>query len=247
MESKPIRVGGYTVSAKSDGYGNRIEFQNLTKEEMETIQRNFGAGGGWLRIQDGRLEERANYNDLPKPTDDPYMAGFWGGEWRKPMEIPTGPFPPKIYEFEEIREFCFPSIMIQSVCGYDWTPQNYASNVERLESFGFCCMRSRRSREGKYWEAWFLPSLSAAQGRLKMILEDHKVCSGCGSVNYFKYRREEENISCMDCHTAWGHEVMVKAPKTVKEQIEAAVNFLCRNTSFGTLDISVQRAAMVLD
>lgn len=37
------------------------------------------------------------------------------------------------------------------------------------------------------------------------------------------------------------------AGNEVKEQVRAAVSFLCRNASFGTLDVCVQRAAMVID
>jgi hypothetical protein len=39
----------------------------------------------------------------------------------------------------------------------------------------------------------------------------------------------------------------VKEIKNEKKQLEKAVSFLCANVSFGTLDTSTQRAAMVVD
>ena len=50
-------------------------------------------------------------------------------------------------------------------------------------------------------------------------------------------------------HTAKGDmkEYLISKEGGEKKEIDEAVSFLCRNVQFGTLDISVQRAAMCID
>lgn len=110
---------------------------------------------------------------------------------------------------------------IQSLCGYYYTEEKYKIEAEKLTGFGFECLRSRRGSDGGYWEIWYLPGLWSASGELKdevdRILAEGKKWSG-------------KHISHGD-----------------KRVVNAVVNFLCKNVSFGTLDVGVQRAAMVVD
>jgi hypothetical protein len=99
-----------------------------------------------------------------------------------------------------------PSIIIQHLCGYHYTPENYKRQAEYLESLGFECLRSRRGADARYHELWLLSGLWSAKGGLKESL-------GNGG--------------------SYGN-----------KELNKAVKFLCRNASFGTLDVSFQRAAM---
>ena len=60
-----------------------------------------------------------------------------------------------------------PSITIQGLCGYNYTEENYKWNAEKLESYGFQCLRSRRGTDAKFWELWFLPGLWCSKGDLE--------------------------------------------------------------------------------
>ena len=97
-----------------------------------------------------------------------------------------------------------------NLCGYGYSPESYRANAERLESYGFQCLRSRRGPDACYWEIWYLPGLWSAQGNLKEVLDAQKE------------QRE-------------------------KDLTKEAVSFLCHAVSFGTPNVTIQRAAMVLD
>jgi len=58
------------------------------------------------------------------------------------------------------------SLYVEHICGYNYTPENYASSSRSLEALGFVCMRSPRGDDGRYWETWFLPGLWSGKGRL---------------------------------------------------------------------------------
>ena len=59
------------------------------------------------------------------------------------------------------------SLYVEHLCGYHYTPENYARSAARMHELGFVCMRSPRGGDGRYWEAWYLPGLWAGKGRLK--------------------------------------------------------------------------------
>ena len=63
------------------------------------------------------------------------------------------------------------SIIIQSVCGYHYTPERYKTETSKLERYGFECLRSKAGEDGKYWEMWFLPSALCAKNELKAAVD----------------------------------------------------------------------------
>lgn len=112
----------------------------------------------------------------------------------------------------------FPSFMVKHLCGYHYTPEDYRANAILLESYGFVCMRSQRGHDGKFWETWYLPGSWAAKGELE------------AAIKSWKHSGKEQ-----DSATAMSNET------------KNIVSFLCRRVSFGSLDVVVQRAAMVMD
>jgi hypothetical protein len=126
--------------------------------------------------------------------------------WRPPPPGKT-PYQPDL--FWQVYQHGSPSFVVQHLCGYHWTPENYAREAEKLAGWGFECLRSRRLPGGQFWELWYLPGLWAARGGL----------------------RDETDFP--------GGTEVAKAAR--------AIRFLCKNASFGTLDVTAQRAAMTVE
>ncbi len=179
---------------------DRIEIGGLNQEEVQTLQ-SMVLGGHWCIVTpDGRLQSQSRWEPLPAPAQDETMMPFW-----QPM-IPGS-------AQTELQGIEMPlgaqaSLVIEHVCGYHYTPENYRSEVEKLKGFGFECLRSRRGPDARFWEIWRLAGLWSAQGQLKDAL---------AGIN------------------------------NPKEQVDEAIRFLCRNASFGSLDVCWQRAAMQAD
>ena len=182
----------------NDRESRKIEIGGLNDEESECMNGVLN-GHWWATVKDGRLVFEPTRQPLPAPVEDAEIAPHWRGQGQLRF----------VQLDKERAEGAFaPQIIIQSLCGYYWTKENYRKQAERLESYGFACLRSRRGDDGKFWEVWYLPGLFLARGGLEKAISD-----------------EKDN----------------------KLKLDKAVSFLCQNCSFGSLEVSVQRAAMVLD
>jgi hypothetical protein len=124
--------------------------------------------------------------------------------------------------FRDKEEYKYnsPGITIQHLCGYYYTPEKYALEAEKLRSYGFSCLRSPRDREGRYHEHWYLGGFYSAQGDLDW------------HIVRIKQDQEKDKMPADERDT---------------DLTEKVVRFLCKNVSFGTLDLVTQRAAMVMD
>ena len=143
------------------GAEGRFELVGLTLEEIELME---GMLLGYNRVmvnKDGRLESVHSLKPVPEPYDDEDVMPYWSK-----LEAGQG----VQMEMESFRfgslEHHFPSIFIQRLCGYGFSPDSYRYNAELLERFGFVCLRSRRGPDGKFWELWFLPGVWAAKDEL---------------------------------------------------------------------------------
>lgn len=185
-----------------------INIHGLVDGETELIE---GAVNGhqWVTVKEGRIVAQPTYKPLPGPTEDEEMLPFWRARREGTSEMRQFLLDP-----DESLDHHSPSILISSVCGYDYTPENYRCETEKLERWGFICMRSRRDSDGHFWEFWYLPSLYLAKEELKDALQSKKDSAG----------EPTESI-----------------------KMERALSFLSRNTSFGSLDVVVQRMAMVAE
>lgn len=121
--------------------------------------------------------------------------------------------------FDPEERYDSPSFMVKHLCGYHYTPESYQTNAKLLESYGFVCMRSPRGNDGRFWETWYLPGAWAAKGELKRMVD--------------KKQREDDKKQDPNAER--------------RDETKKVVSFLCRNVSFGQLDIVVQRAAMVIE
>ncbi len=186
-----------TISISS--YGDQgVTIKGLTRAEVDLLV-GLSIRQYWLRVNDqGRLEKVNTKSELPAPSEDRTMMPFW----RRPNPS-SDSVQLQLLDLSEKPTHSCPSFYIKHLCGYYYSDENYAREVEKLESWGFYCLRSRRDDVGRFDELWYLPGEFVAKGDLAEALKE---------------------CNC--------------------DKTEAVRSFLCKNASFGTLDIVVQRAAM---
>ena len=167
MKEQPkIRISSYGPNRSQDA--QKVEIDGLTPEEQKLVQGSVDTGSCWIKKgPDGRLQTFPAL-ETPLPETDPEMLPFWlplGGK------SPEG-FPNLIHLSPDSLTNQSASFTISSLCGYNYTPENYKLAAQQLRAFGFACMRSQREPEGRYWELWYLPGLWAAKGRLKAAITE---------------------------------------------------------------------------
>jgi len=170
------------IGSSSPGMGSKdheIRLQG-TKEEMDAI-RAMLTGATWLSIQKveeggAELKRSEVYKPAPAPEDDPLIPPKWQLSDKAGVGDPkTGAGIPKLREFVEPGEgWHCPSFYMTSLCGYNYTPELYKATAQRLQTYGFECLRSRRGPDGRYWEVWYLAGDWAARGDLKKFLTEKK-------------------------------------------------------------------------
>ncbi|MEX2008387.1 MAG: hypothetical protein WD850_02790 [Candidatus Spechtbacterales bacterium] len=159
------------------------------------------------------------FSPAAEPLPDPVKDAEMLPFWRQhdQSQEVQGRLQETILDPEERRGS--PSFMVKNLCGYHYTAEGYRMNAKLLESYGFVCMRSQREADGKFWEAWYLPGAWAARGPLEVVV----------------LRRKAESIQERG------------SLARQQEETSAVISFLCSNVSFGSLDVTVQRAAATVD
>ncbi len=200
-----------------------VTIAGLKEGEADAIQSALN-GCQWVMVKDGRVQVHPAYEPLPEPTRDEEMTPFW-------EEFRPGKHSYQLRLLgKQPHEHSSPSIVIQSLCGYAYTPENYASESAKLESWGFVQLRSKRTETGQYHEAWILPGLWSARGSLKEAIEDES-----------SQRDLREGLDDFLQRRLRGRRV-----RKPKRKLGRAVEFLRTRAQFGTLDVVSQRLAMVL-
>ncbi|MFA6397417.1 MAG: hypothetical protein WDK96_01035 [Candidatus Paceibacterota bacterium] len=204
------------IHVQSYGYPG-ISIKGFTTEEYEKIMGSLWTGNYFIRVVNGRLDAVPVWEKLPDPKTDDKMLLFWREATDGQMSQVRLPFNEII--FDNNASLYSPIIDIQHLCGHYYTKEGYRENVEKLESYGFECLRSKRDNNGTFYEIWHL-SLCLAKGELKIkILESIINLQDTGDqIADFKIKNEKK--------------------------LNAALSFLREAVSFGTLDVSVQRLAM---
>lgn len=185
-----------------------VKVSNLSQEEYERIQ-GFVHGQSWMTVKNGRLVFQGIFAPLPDPVEDKEMVPFWCREDPREHMMQK-----EIFNHERM-EFPFAAhIVIQHICAYEYTPENYKKEADTLTRYGFAQMRSRRRNDGQFWEIWFLPGIWAAQEELRDVIK-------VAELKITDHKKRE------------------------KIGLEAAIEFLRQNVKFGSLEVSVQKLAMV--
>ena len=211
-------MSNISIGSRSSGRGsNSIEINGLTQEEADQLL-SAVRGLSWFKVEEGRLKASPCHLPLPDPVYDEQMLPFWRQFSNTQVQ---GEFLEKVFEDMNDDVIYMPHFMIQSLCGYDYTPENYARESEKLLSYGFIQTRSKRGEDGGYWELWYLPGVWCAKGDLKEVVDG--ITTKAKSWEDPSGKRKDE------------------------ECFKAVLEFLRRHVSFGTLDVSIQRLCMVMD
>lgn len=181
-----------------------VTIENLTGNEADQLE-GIVNGTHWVKCEEGRLISKSVFEDLPSPMEDPIIGPHWEKE-------PDGKAKYAIHGVSggsaSEADYYSASFIIQNLCGHYYTEAGYIQAATRLTDYGFICLRSQRTLDGRYHEIWFLPDLLSARGDLKRVVEL--------------------------AEQRW---------KSESRRVKAIRRFLCRNVSFGTLDMTCERAA----
>jgi hypothetical protein len=217
MEEGKGRSGSFqnvrvSSTRRSPAFGGEVTISGLTENEVDAL---VGMVRGFQRVgmEDGRLQAWPIREPLPDPIADEAMLPFWrrASPGSENLQL-------RLFAYDAFPTGASPSLVIQSLCGYDYTPQKYREQAAILESYGFEWLRSRRGLDGGYWELWYLPDVSLAKGGLQEEVQAAKTTAEARGVRDWE--------------------------KVIRAQTDAAVTHLCRTVSFGSLDVTFQRAAM---
>jgi hypothetical protein len=230
--------GGIQITSRGGGEG-AIGAKGFTPEELNYLEGALTHGSFWVRVKNEqepggearRLVMHPVFAPFPDPVTDEAMLPFWRAHepHREDGRL-------ELFPVESLTEHASPSIYISSLCGYCYTPERYAEEAKKLERWGFYHMRSPRGSDGTFWETWFLPGLWSARGELQECIEGRAPAEP-----------ERRIIKAVFEDGPAPQQTAVPARPTNREKLDRALRFLQRNASFGSLSISVQKLAMVLD
>jgi hypothetical protein len=193
------------------GYKGHFEFRGLSDPEVAALE---GAllGANWVRVKDGRLQFAHAHEKAPPPEPDKDIGPYWTAKYSV-----RGQKKVRRFRFDD-PGFLEAGLHLGHVGAGASGEGAYQANADKLESYGFECLRSRRGNDGRFWEIWYLPSLFFAEGELAEAIA--------------KVKPEGDT---------WGD------ASFQRRRMKMAIEFLCRNVNFGTLDAFVQRAALSYD
>jgi hypothetical protein len=178
-------------------------------------------GSSWVRVKDGRMQFAHAFEDPPAPEKDPDIGPYWPHTgWGKDGIKRRIGHKVRLFRIDD-PGFSEAGLHICHIGAGNRDEGAYDANADRLEKWGFECLRSRRGKDGKFWEVWYLPSLFFAEAELAEAIA--KVEKKGGEPGY----PHDKGFN--------------------KRRLDAAVQFLCRHANFGTLDAFIQRAALSFD
>lgn len=139
-----------------------------TKEEIEVLKSAM-LGVTWVRANGrNKIVEHKYHKDMPPPrTPDPMLWDIWGPQTQR------GEYIQNVHPKRGNRKRFYPNVYVQHIGGFGGTKQ-YERNFEILTESGFSCLRSRRGKDGQYWEIWLLSDAIFADGPLKEYLIERK-------------------------------------------------------------------------
>ncbi len=129
-----------------------IEFEN--KEEFEAFERAY-TGCAWIRMNMGSMETCPAFETYPEAKPNPELPFFGDGAFDFHY-IDT------VFR-KELRNN--PSFFVQGLAPYG--SGSYDKAAKQLTEAGFELLRSKRGRDGKRWEVWYLPGEWSAKGPIE--------------------------------------------------------------------------------
>lgn len=150
-------------SKPKDGTGSITFEGNL--EEIENIENALTTGTYWIRKDDeDNIIFVSAYKPPAKLEDHDINPYFKKGTIRR---LTKG-----LLKKDDTSSDQSCSFFVQHLGGYG---DYYSKNISQMENAGFECLRSRRGKDGKYWEIWYLPGLWAGKGPLEKVKTKREV------------------------------------------------------------------------
>lgn len=162
--SEPESLKHVEYSSMADGRSNRgkMTLSNLTEDEVGMLER-FIQGLCHISLDgQGRVVSVPMYDELPDQIEDTKMLPFWR-KWEGDTFAQTVM---KDLDLEAMEASDSPGIIVEHLCGYNYTEENYKKYANRLTDYGFDELRSKRGSDGKYWSKWILCGYWMAKGDL---------------------------------------------------------------------------------
>ena len=159
------RIRIVSSSRWSCGSSNDVTIGGLSDEEAEFLK-GMVSGHQWMTVEGDQLVFFPRDEGLPSLQEDDEMLPFWRS---RSSEKESGV--QEEFSYDEVPMFSSPSIFIQGLCPYSYTPEGYREEARKLQSWGFAHMRSKRGKDGKYWEVWYLSNLIMARGALGIVIK----------------------------------------------------------------------------
>ena len=166
---RKININAREIREDRPVNGYSIVISGLTEEEVRKLSQDFGRGNQWVRVgHNNRLVYADTIHEAPTPMEDPLLAPYWPRVKanRQPVQM-------ALFDHDSVRPMGSPKILIKSLCWDNVSLESYANQATLLESFGFECLRGRRTgKDERFTEVWLLNDLWAAQGELGETLNE---------------------------------------------------------------------------
>jgi hypothetical protein len=197
-----------------------------TAAECDLI-RQMLTGAKWIGTEDGQLWGANRFQPIPSPIEDPMVPPKW---MAKVPAIDQGTKEEILEAMTNAKRFAvkMPSMVIDDVePGEGW---HYpAFTVQHL--CGYCWTKERYAQQARLFTSWGFEccrSRRASNGRFYELWYLPFASSAKGDL--------KEVVNKID-----------KGGSNWRETSRAVVEWLCDNSLFGTLDVTVQRACVTID
>lgn len=129
------------VSETHNGEKSSITIEG-TKEETQILARSL-VGTTWFSVHEGKAVGESCFRPLPRKKPDPLLF----------QHFTEGDVYLRVVHQKKTENDC--AYFVQHIAGYE--PDSYEKKSESMQAAGFDVLRSKRGKDGLYWEIWYLP------------------------------------------------------------------------------------------
>jgi len=153
-----------------------INFEG-TEKEIRALKNALTNGTNWVRINKRGTLIKVPAFKVPEVLDDDAISPYF----KHIKQIISYFANTSIRRLAKTHDHPNdPSYFVQHITGYGG---DYKERKVSMEAVGFECLRSRRGKDGKYWEIWYLPGVWAATGELEGKAHKEIMAYLCQVVN----------------------------------------------------------------
>ena len=137
----------------------QVSFSVENESEIDMLTSALTTGHNWVRINEQGVLEVCSAHDAPPRVPDPPIDECWKYARADQENLVLRHAPDELRQVNDS-----PAFYVWHIAGYSG---NYEVRAKRLLEAGFVPMRSPRGRDGKIWEAWYLPGAWAGEGPIE--------------------------------------------------------------------------------